>query len=94
MDGNNWLSFEEFLRLGSRLAVSLKVIDSIPLEEVHAIESQELESGQMQLSILTDEGGRNRGRVYVYNLSYEEGKKWVSLLSSAVAEVSACQNRL
>ena len=73
--------------LSSRLAVSFKVLDSIPLEEVQAIESQELERDQMQLSVLTNECGQNRGRVYVYNLSYDIGKEWVSLLNSAVTEV-------
>ena len=54
---------------------------------MQAVESCETVDEHTQLSILTIENGKNRGRVYVYDLPSSEGQIWVERLR-AVEECS------
>ena len=90
-DGSGLLEFDEFRNLAKLSEASMKIIDSIPLEEVEAVETDELsaESGEdeAQVHILTKEDGKNRGRAYIYNMPSSEGAVWMDKLKQAVKEV-------
>ena len=71
------LDVEEFNVLGRKSSVSCRIIDFIALHKVQAVESQELENGNLEVRILTTDEGRNRGRVYVFDLPWQEGQERV-----------------
>ena len=84
-DCSGALDVERFTILGRRSCVSCRIIDSIALDEVQAVESQELENGNLEVRVLTTDEGRNRGRVYVYDLPWQEGQEWVSKIRHQVS---------
>ena len=61
-DSSGALDFKEFQEFGRKSAVSRQVIDFIHLVEVQAVEHEELGNDKIQLSILTTEDGKNRGK--------------------------------
>jgi hypothetical protein len=61
-DSSGALDFNEFQEFGRKSAVSQQVIDFIHLTEVQAVEHEEIGNDMLQLSILTTEDGKNRGK--------------------------------
>ena len=93
-DGSGCLDFDEFTALAKLSEASKKVIDFIPLEEVEAVELDEVSAendDDSQVRILTASGGKNRGRAYVYNMPSSESAVFVDKLKQAVKEVIAVQ---
>ena len=90
-DNSGLLDFDEFKSLARVSEAFMRIIESIPLEEVEAVEADErsAESGEdeAQVQILTKEDGKNRGRAYIYNMPSSEGVVWIDKLKQAVKEV-------
>ena len=84
-DCSGSLDFEEFLAIGRRCAVSRQIIDFVHLDDVQAVELEELEEN-LELRILTTEDGRNRGRAYVFEVPPRQGREWVDRINKAVYE--------
>ena len=93
-DGSGCLDFEEFQELATHAEANVKIIDSIPLEEIESVEA-DMKSGsdQAQVVISTTEGGQNRGRVYVYFVPNDMIAEWKQKLDQSIKERKMLKHR-
>jgi|NorSeaMetagenome_1021524.scaffolds.fasta_scaffold262978_1 hypothetical protein len=81
-DGSCEVDYEEF-KLGMKeAAVSVKVVECIPMKELVQVNAED-----NILRISTDRNGEFRGRVFAYALSCDECQLWLDTLLDALKKV-------